>query len=324
MTKLTDRLDTFAARSEMTQRGFPWEHVLTRLLATSLYDIKDRDPDIVAIRLAQRELRNKVSILSEFRGQIQLAVAARLSLSKDPERYLDRSISLYHKLYRRGFRRTPYLVLAAMELAKEDESRDDELIESTRAWFDSMRDVHPYLSAPDDYLYAALLARHGVSRKDAPAKYLDMERILSTESRGGNDMQTLTHVLMLASDDCVSLAERAREILASCHDHRLFLRFSGAMPLAGVLAMLPDDPDTLVRDLIEGEGYLREKRGFSDFSVPKGARLLIASQAMIAVRRDAVAAEQAMLDQFAIALMEAEQTALMCASVSIITNNNAG
>ena len=138
-------------------------------------------------------------------------------------------------------------------------------------------------------------------------------------------MQTLTHVLMLASDECIPLAERARDFLTACHDHRLFLRFSGAMPLAGVLAMIPEDPDGLVRDLIEGEVYLRGKRGFSDFSVPKGARLLIVSQAMLSLRRDGdSSAAQAALDEYAITLMEAEQTALMCASIAIICNNNAG
>jgi len=233
-------------------------------------------------------------------------------------------VEVYGFLRKRGLRPSPYLVLAAMELAKEPAEQQDALVDRTRAWFDAMRDVHPYLSAQDDYLYAALLARHGVDPSDASGRYLDMERILSAESRRGNDLQTLTHVLMLAGDEAVSLSERAREVLSACHDRRLFLRFSGAMSLAGVLAMLDGEPDALVAELMEGEAYLRGKRGFSDFSVNRGARLLIVTQAMVKAHQMEALADAGILESHAIAMLEAQQTALMCASVMVITSNNAG
>jgi hypothetical protein len=104
---------------------------------------------------------------------------------------------------------------------------------------------------------------------------------LKTEFRNGNSVQTLTQVLVLGdSDDHV--VKRILALRDALRAQKIKLDKTYTLSSLGVLALLPTEMDTIVRDIDEAKTYLKGQKGFGFFSTVTRAELLLYAVAFVA------------------------------------------
>ena len=128
-------------------------------------------------------------------------------------------------------------------------------------------------------------------------------------------MQSLSHVLALCEgrpeEKCktvVSFYNQLRE-----QGYRYGTNFE--LPTLGVLAMIPADRDTLIRELAEVDSFLSKQKGYGILGLGKGQRLMHAAMILSGDYLEHCAVAQTVLAHSTMALAAAQQAAL-CAAIA--------
>ena len=79
-----NKLTLFATNTEEIRTEFKWQNVMTRRMAALLYAQENRAIDGDAIRRCHTMIKESTGVLSTFRGNMALCMAALLSLARPP------------------------------------------------------------------------------------------------------------------------------------------------------------------------------------------------------------------------------------------------
>ena len=278
MTRKTEEnLNLFVSNAQTIKKEFTWQNALTRRLAALLYAQTNKPVDCAAIRQCHTMIKGSAGVFSAFRGNMSLCIAALLSLSDNPGRLLGETIKVYDLLKRAKLRSSDFLAVAAYQIAA-DAGPDGycAVIERTRAFYDGMKAYHRFHTGQDDYIFAAML---GLSDLDVGTGVERIEQLytrLKDEFWDKNSVQALSQVMTLggAPDETVSRVLALRDTLKA---QKLRLDRSYSLSSLGVLALLPVDTGTIVRDIGKAQAFLRAQKGFGSFSVDKQELLLLAA-----------------------------------------------
>lgn len=101
------RLDLFINNASAAKKGFVWKNTMIRRLAALLYTAENRSIDIDAIRGCNTRIKENTGVFSTFRGNSSLGIATLLSLSADPDRLLNDTLTVYDLMKKAGFWRPP-------------------------------------------------------------------------------------------------------------------------------------------------------------------------------------------------------------------------
>ncbi len=286
--KTQNRLKLLAVNAQVIKKEFAWHNVLTKRLAALLYAQADRPVDCEAIRSCHNLIKSSTGAFSAFRGNMSLCVAALLSLSPDPQTLIAETLKVYNLLKAAKLRSSDYLVVAAYQIAAQtDPANHTNAVHRTRAFFDSMKTYHFFYTGQDDYIFAAML---GLTDLDAAGSAERIEQIykrLKSEFWDRNSVQALAQMLMLGENP----AEAANRVLAlqdALRARRIRLDKPYTLPVLGVLALLPVEINTIVRDIAEAQMFLRLQKGFGVFWVTTQELLLFAAAIVAAEYADSV------------------------------------
>ena len=238
-------------------------------MAALLYTAEDKVIDAEAIRQSYGLIKDYTGLFSMFRGNSALNIATMLSLTGDREKRLSDTLQVYDALKEAWFHATDYLVVAAYQIAAGTSADGFQTaVPRMRAFYDGMKEQHPFLTSSDDYIFSAMLGLSDVDITVGVERMEQLYRALKTEFFSGNGVQALAEVLVLG--------DKTTEVIDRVLAFRQLLREIGIQDgepvhaaVLGILALLPGTVDEIVRDVGETFEYLREQKGFSAWSFSK-------------------------------------------------------
>ena len=327
-TSHRSRLDLFVDNVQAAKKGLVWKNTILRRLAALLFAASRRPIDLDAIKASERRIKESTGIFSTFRGNALLTVATLLALADDPDRLLSDTLEIYDLFKAASFSASDYLVIAACLAAGHAEpGQFEQIARRSRAFYDGMKKDHWFLTGQDDVIFATML---GVSGLQVETGLVDLEQLyvdLKPEFRYGNSVQTLAQVLVLGGDP-QALAARVRSLNDACRTNGLRLDKETTLPTLGILALLPQDRDTIVQSIQAAFDQLRARPGFGSWSIGKQELLLLAAalvsfDSVDAMDRDIVTAALStsianivIAQQTAVAVMAATSASIAASSAA--------
>lgn len=287
-TSLREKCDLLIENKNTISGVYKWSSAGLNLSGAYLFTSSGKTADAAGLKAAEEILTAQTGAFSVFRGIIKVPLLCKMVLSGEPGAYLARTEELYGRLNKSKWFSSEFNALAAMVLA--DRAKDTEasdLVEKTLAMYQLMKEKHPWLTGHDDIVFAAILAS---TEADISRQAEEAERcfgILKNHFRGANAAQALSFVLALsgeaAPEKCGQVIRVYDGLKAAGH------KYGSGYPLAalGMPAMLNMEPDDAVRAICEADTYLKEQKGFGDFSLGSENRRLYAAQMVLLDQRPA-------------------------------------
>lgn len=273
----TARLELFAENSQQVKKVFVWKNAMVNRLAALLYTVENKIADDGAIRASYELIKENTGTFSAFRGNSVISIAAMLSLSADKETQLTSTMAVYDLLKDVKFRASDYLVIAAYQIAAQAAPEQYlRTVERAKAFYDSMKAKHRFLTGQDDYIFAAMLALSDIDVHGGVERMEQLYATLKPEFLSGNSVQALTQVLVLGGE----AAETASRVLAlrdAFRERGLRMDKEYTLSSLGVLSLLPGSKEDIVNDVSETYEFLRTKKGFGNWSITKQELLLLSA-----------------------------------------------
>ncbi len=271
------RLELFAANVQEMKSSFVWQNTMLKHVAALLYAAEDKVIDADAIRQSYDLIKDNTGVFSMFRGNSALNIATMLSLAGDMEKRMCDTLQVYDALKEERFHASDYLVVAAYQIAAGSSAEGFQTaVSRMRAFYDGMKDQHPFLTSSDDYIFAAMLGLSDVDVAVGAERMEQLYRALKTEFFSGNGVQALTEVLILG-DQTADVLDRVLSLKQLLRNFGLKMENQDTLSSLGILALLPGTVDDIVRDVADTFEYLRTQKGFGAWSFSKQELELYAS-----------------------------------------------
>lgn len=272
-----NKVKLFAENSQIIIKEFVWQGAQIKRMAALLYAQKGKTIDPEAIRKCLTLIKQNTGVFSTFRGDMALCVATLLSLSPNPQEALSNALKVYGMLKGKGFHISDFLVVAAYQIAAHSDASDYERITArTKDFYDGMKARHFFSTGEDDYIFAAMLALTDLDARAGTERIEQLYSRLNGEFWDKNSVQTLAQVLALGNSDD-RIANRVLELRNALREQKIKLDKAYTLPVLGVLALLPVEIDTIVRDINAARDFLKAQKGFGGLSVTPQELLLFAA-----------------------------------------------
>lgn len=275
---LKNKCDLFAENYSTIKKAFTWDNSSSFRLGALLYTIEGREADTDAIKNGKELIKKDTGVFSEFKDITFFMTSVILSLQKEPEKLLQRTLSIYDNMKKEGFHSSPYLVLASLSIAMQNDILDEnQIIISAKIYYDAMKKEHYFLTSSDDYGFATLLAMTDKSVQQATAEMEECYHILKETFHYSNAVQSLSHVLTFSNEDIKVKCDRVVELHKALKQRKC--KFGSGMELCflGLIALFDNNSEILADKIAEVNEYLKSKKGFTSWSITLQERLMYAA-----------------------------------------------
>lgn len=266
---------------------------ILRITCASLYAGKNCRADADTMRECRKIVRRKKNFVSDFRGNVNSMIVARMSMSASPERYFDDLLEINGMFRRNKLIGSEYRILSAMIINDTvGVAKAKEHIDRLYEIYDGMLERHAFLTSPSDLPMAAAIACCDL---DADKVLEEMENCFSalkTKFRLRRGVvQSCSHVLSLnpadASSKCEKLFDLWNKLKKSGHKYGSDYHLAVLASLSG----LNLSTDEIVRDIIDADDYLKHNRGFGNFILGAKTRRMFAALLTISSHAESAASE---------------------------------
>lgn len=238
--------------------------------------IKEEKINSDRVNEAIEVIRKNTSMFSNFRGNNLLTVAVTISQEDDMDCAIKEIIYIYEGL-KAKFRLTQYLVLAAIILYNARHRVDVvTAINNTRLVYESMKKNHGFLTSSEDVSAAAMIAINSENINETMEEIEDCYELLrKSKFMASNDLQALSHMMVLFSGTVEEKVNRVVEVRAALKNNKIPLR-GYSLPLLAVAAACMDNADSFAKNVYEVSEELRGEKGFGAFSLESDIRNMLA------------------------------------------------
>lgn len=241
-------VNQYEAIYEEMKDEFKWSFMDKKVLlhAAMTYAVQnDISFDVKRFKSLSEKIKKDASLFSPLKQDKRVTVAAILETKyDDPSSNFQYMKRIYDRLIKNKFRRgSATYTTALVILSQADRIHSlDEYMEQTMVIYKGMKKEHPFITSEHDYPLAALLAAHKQDTKKLinRIEYF-YESLAKNGFRKGNDLQFLSHVLSLESEnDDNELIERT--IAAKEAWKQSGMKHKGLhYPVTGLLALAGGD-----------------------------------------------------------------------------------
>ena len=284
--ELQNRSELFMENKNALEKAILLESTSIYPIAANILAARNVKVDINGIETCYKLLTKKTGFFSSFRGIVQMPILCTLVMSDDPEGKMDKIVSMYN-LLKKEFPGSEYLVVIAMmlvDMVKEEEA--EVFIQKGKEIYKLMKKDHPFLTGPEDSVFAVLLAFSDKSAEEIATEMEAMYQELKPIGFEQNSTQTVSQIFAMADGDNHEKCEKLKKVLEGLLTaDRKYGRSHELGTLAG-LVMLPVDAKQIVEDMLEIDAYLGEQKGYGTFGIlgfDKRERLMHAAMLLAGV-----------------------------------------
>ncbi len=273
------KCDQLISNYQIMRPGNRFDYGSIVVAAAAMYLADGREPDPERLLECKRILKQRKGILSNFRGISEYIIRCKMSLSGDPEAYLEDLDRIYKGL--KSFLSGEQVVLAAAVIKDMAEPLQyDEVIDRTRAIYKEMKEAHPLLTSEEDMPFAALMALLG-SNSDAVCQEAERiyELLKGEFSASSQSRQMLSHILSFYDGAPEDKCRKIKEIVQGLRARKHGLSRDRYISVLGILADSSASSDEIVDIICEVDDYLKQFKPFRGiFGVGRNVRRMIAVQ----------------------------------------------
>jgi len=271
--------DRVAENRKVVQKAGFGQMGILRSASAAMIACAGQDADLDKIKECKSILRSNQGVFSDFRGYSEQMIYCKMSVKKNPEKYLADASKTYKILKEGKFFTSEIMALAAMSIV--DTGRVDEAEEialKTKELLKEMRERHPFLVDSSDTAYAALLAMKDSSIpqivEDVEACY---EILKDTFPLHKDSVYSLCQVLTLYDGTPKEKCEHAMNLYDGFKNSKVRYGKEHELAFLGVLSNLDVPDKTIIRDVINACNTIKRRRGFSFVYMDKQTRLMFGS-----------------------------------------------
>ena len=272
----------FAQNAQILKKPFKWHDTLPKGLAALLYAVENKTVDCEAINESLNLIKHSVGVFSAFRGSMSLCIASMLSLKSEKRRIFSDTLTVYDMMKKAKFRASEYLAIAAYQIAANaTHDSFDQTIGRAKKFYDGMKKKRWFLTGEDDYIFATMLGLSELDVKTGVEKIEALYQQLKLHFQPKNSVQNLAQILVLGGE-CEEAAKRLLKLHEALRGQKMRLDKTYTLPAMGVLALLPVDADTIVKDIAYAKDFLRVQKGFGSLYISMQELLLLVSSIVAA------------------------------------------
>lgn len=276
---LQERCEAQIRNEAMLRKGHKLEFESIMKLAAMLYVNAGREVDVARLRECKRILKDKVGLLSNFRGHMQYLVQVKMALSDDPAAYLDGVLDIYQRL-KAGRVLPGEMVAMAATTIYENCSADvrDAVVDKTRTAYAKIKEQHRFLTGEEDLALIALMVMAGIDPDRAAVRAEEMYAILKGRYLPGSDTpQTVAMVLSLSEKPAEQKAQGFFGLYDACKAAGHATSKDKAMAIYATYADLEANLSEVVAEIGEVDDWLKRQKGYGALGVGASIRRLFAA-----------------------------------------------
>ncbi|MCR4904410.1 MAG: DUF4003 domain-containing protein [Butyrivibrio sp.] len=315
------KCDLVIKNREQVGKAFLLEGSIIKVLAGIAYAEKDMTADVDKIKECQKLLKKKQGFFSEMRGNNEIIVSTKMSLSDDPEKFIEDLITVYGKLQKGKIFGSAHRVLAALTICEADKvSEADEIIEKANEILKGMNKKHRFLTSDEDTAFAVLLAMCHKSVDEILTELENSFQILKKNfTLNDNAVYSLSQILTIYDGASEEKCEKVMNIY-DCFE-KAGHKYGKGYELAslGSFLELSMNKDELVSEIIETADYLKENKGFGALDMNNKMRLMIAGMIVSNVMSKDDNIAQTSVIGGALSMIIAQEAAMVAAIIATST-----
>ncbi len=270
--------ELFARNLDVMRSAFIMEYNSMRALGAFLYTAEGRTADKEHIRETKALLKSRKGFFSDFRGHLVLPIVIKMSLSQDPEGYLEGLTDTYKSLSTSFLLGDESRLLAAMVLYENIRSEHrSEMCRETMEIYRAMRKNHPLLTSQADLPFAVLMAlKQGNIDEQIRNVEVCYQIVGKKFPLSKDDVQTVSHILAAAPGDAAEKSERFLNMYEAFK--KAGIRISGrCMAILAVLTNSSLSVEEAVSQSVENDRRLKKQKGFGLLGTGTEIRRLFAA-----------------------------------------------
>lgn len=265
----------FIENRDILKKTLSWENHYFYPICAAIFVDKRQQANEVNLRRSKELLKKYTGVFSNFRGTAQLAMISMLAVDPNPAEKMEKALKVY-ELLKKDFWASDFLPLAAMTIADMVQPQQyAEIAVRTRRIYQLMKKEHPFLTASEDSVLAALLAMSNMTDGELIREMETCYQILKGEFHSSNAVQTLSHVLALGDGSAQVKCRDTIQLYQGLRQKGYKYGKEYELAILGVLALLPVDLNTVTMDVIEVDNFLAAQKGYSGvFGMERKQRLM--------------------------------------------------
>ena len=246
------------------------------------YTAKRMTPDAEKIRACKEILKRKTGFFSNFRGLLMFAIQVKMSVSPDPEAYLDAVLAIYKKLAEGRILPGEILAMAAMTIYDQSQGRDvDLVIAEVKESYARIKQKHKFLTDENDISFIALMVLSG---KDVDQTLEEVETLytaLKERFRMPSDTaQSAALVLSMSRKPVDQKVESFIGLYEALKEVKHATSKAKAMSVYAAFTDLAVPREQLVEEIGEVDDWLKHQKGYGFLSSSDVRRVMAATLAL--------------------------------------------
>lgn len=272
------KVDFLSENYDILKTKFRWDPPLVKYFVAMFYAMRGQNIDVEKIDEIKKYIKEHTSWTSYFRTTNSFMLSCLLTFEQNYGEFFNDMLSVFEKMREEDIKDSLYTPWAAYTIAKEVQRGDYGLkIKRMKEFYSGMKKKHFFITLSDDYVFSAILA---ITDLDVSITLEKIEEIYNFLNKlgfvKGNDLQALSHVLVLGEENTNVKCERAAEIYKKLKEKKCSLKNS-ALSSLGVLTLICDDIDKIVNDVKEVYDYIYTKKGFGFWNISSYVRAILSS-----------------------------------------------
>ena len=247
----------FTASRDAVKAAFRWDNKVLHSVCANIFCANGRTADTDRLKECRGVIKSRTKLFSDFRkGRIRPLLASMLALGEKPEDRMDLA-NEYYSLLKRNFKKSEFLVLAAILLTDlQGKTLTEETAARGKELFRRMNKQHRILTNKADSVFSMLLA---FSEKTDDELLEDVEacyRALKARFSSSGDAQTAAQILSVAPGAPEEKAKRVIELYDALLEAKV--KYGRARELAPLAALSLADTavPVLVEEIREADEFL--------------------------------------------------------------------
>ena len=248
-------------------------------ISALFYTAKKIAPDVEKIRACKAILKTKTGIFSNFRGLLQFAIQVKMSVSPDPEAYLDAVLAIYKKLAEGRILPGEIFAMAAMTIYDMSGDRDvDSVIATVREAYARIKQKHKFLTDENDMSFIAMMVLSGrdvdQALEEVEMLYANLKERFSIPS---DTAQSAALVLSMSRKPVEQKVESFISFYKALKEVKHATSKEKAMSVYAAFTDLDVPRELLVNEIGEADEWLKHQKGYGFLSSSDVRRVMAAA-----------------------------------------------